>query len=356
MTDYRPAKGFQDAFAPPAPRRGKRERPVLSGGGGARSASPAAKARLARVVTKAPEVMVKITGRTKDAGHLRAHLEYISRNGEIPVETRDGAFVVGRPGVHEFGDGWRNEVEADPRHRANSPYSVNIILSMPPGTDPHLLKDAVRAFAGETFRDRFDYVFAYHDDTRHPHVHLTVRPFGDNHERLNPRKADLEQWRQTFAQKLRDRGVAAEATPRRARGVTLKAQKTPVRKMIEKGTTPNVLRQARIEAGRAAFGRDTDLRPWEAASRARQQEIRSIYLREAKDLAASSSAEDRALGRRLEAFVRSMAQPDSQRLSMAREIREAHERQRLALKAGEGRDRSDGSEKETPGPTKDRGR
>ena len=70
----------------------------------------------------------------------------------------------------------------------------------------------------------------------------------------------------------------------------------------------------------------------------------------------TSSTEDRALGRRLEAFVRSMSQPDSQRLSMAREIREAHERQRLALKAGEGRDRSDGPEKETPGPTKDRGR
>jgi hypothetical protein len=360
MTDFKPTKGFQDAFAPPAPRRGKRERPVLSGGGpkggsGARSASPAAKARLARVVTKAPEVMVKVTSRTKDAGHLRAHLEYISRNGEVPLETRDGSLLLGRGSIHDYGDGWAAEVEADARHRASSPYSVNVMLSMPPGTDPAKVTDAVRAFARETFEDRFEYAFAYHGDTKHPHVHLTVRPVGDDRQRLNPRKADLEQWRQTFAQKLRDRGVAAEATPRRARGVTLKPQKTPIRKMVEKGAAPNVLRQARIEAGRAAFGRDNDLRPWEAASVARQKEIRSIYLREAKDLAASKSPEDQALAKRLEQFVRSMPQPDSQRLSMARELREAYARQQAA-RATEGRGRDEGPQTETPGPTKDRGR
>lgn len=48
-----------------------------------------------------------------------------------------------------------------------------------------------------------------------------MRALGDHGERLNPRKADLEAWRQAFAQALRDRGVEAEATPRRARGVNL---------------------------------------------------------------------------------------------------------------------------------------
>lgn len=363
MSEYDPAKGFQDAFAPAAPKRAKRERPVLSGarrsgGGGARSArsaSAADKARLARVVTKAPEVMVKVTGRTKDAAHLRAHLEYISRNGEVPVETRDGTTVLGRGSIHDLAEGWRDEVETDPRHRANSSYSINLILSMPPGTDPALLRDSVRAFADETFSQNFEYVFAYHDDTRHPHVHLTLRPVGDDRQRLNPRKADLEEWRQTFAQKLRDRGVQAEATPRRARGVTLKAERTPILKMKERGEGPYVERQARIDAARVAFGRDQELKPWEKASQARQKEIRALYLQAAKDLKGSPEPNDQALGQRLQDFVRSMPAPDSQRLALARQVREAFDRQQ-SQRDTTGADRTDDAQPRAPSSGKGRSR
>lgn len=64
----------------------------------------------------------------------------------------------------------------------------------------------------------------------HLPVHLTVRALGDDGRRLNPKKGDLEFWRQGFAQALRDHGVAAEATPGPARGVTRKAERTPLRK------------------------------------------------------------------------------------------------------------------------------
>lgn len=356
MTDFRELKGFQDGFAPSAPRRAKKDQPVLAArkSGRGRNASVSDKARLARVVSKAPEVMVKITGRTKDAGHLRAHLEYISRNGEIAVETRDGLYVAGREGVHDLADEWKRDVASDPRHRANSNYSVNIILSMPPGTDPVLLKDAVRDFARDKFSERFDYVFAYHDDTRHPHVHLTVRATGDQGERLNPRKADLEDWRQTFAQKLRDRGVAAEATPRRARGVTRKAEKTPVRKLKERGVKSTVHHSARLDAGPAAFGRDNRLRAWEEQSLKRQNAIRRAYMEDAKDLATSPEAADKALGRALAEFVKSMPAPESQRLALARELRAEFERQ--AARSVSSPERA-GPDPEAPAtPPKERGR
>ncbi|MDP9108360.1 MAG: hypothetical protein M3N23_04730, partial [Pseudomonadota bacterium] len=48
--------------------------------GGARlPLSNSDKARLHRIAHRAPEVMVKITGRTRGtAGHLKAHLDYIT--------------------------------------------------------------------------------------------------------------------------------------------------------------------------------------------------------------------------------------------------------------------------------------
>src|SRR3546814_6343549 len=48
------------------------------------------RATLARVVRRAPAVLVKVTGRKKGAKHLAAHLDYIGRQGDIPLETRDG--------------------------------------------------------------------------------------------------------------------------------------------------------------------------------------------------------------------------------------------------------------------------
>lgn len=46
--------------------------------------------------------MVKVTGRTRDAAHMRAHLGYISRNGELPLEGPDGALFAGRREVRDL--------------------------------------------------------------------------------------------------------------------------------------------------------------------------------------------------------------------------------------------------------------
>ena len=50
--------------------------------------------------------------------------------------------------------------------------------------------------------------------SRHPHVHLTVKAAGFDGTRLNPRKPDLQRWREGFAEALREHGIDATATSR----------------------------------------------------------------------------------------------------------------------------------------------
>ena len=45
-----------------------------------------------------------------------------------------------------------------------------------------------------------------HDHQANPHVHISVRAESKHGKRLNPRKTDLHRWRETFAEKLRERG------------------------------------------------------------------------------------------------------------------------------------------------------
>jgi hypothetical protein len=352
VSDFRSVRGFDNLWRPPAggrkivPREPLIAAPSKGGRGGE------ARARLARVVQNAPEVMVKITGRTKDGEHLAAHLEYISRKGELDLEQADGALIHGRGAVRELADDWSEVGEGDSRRRANSNMSVSIVLSMPVGTDPDRMKDAVRAFARAEFGDTFPYVFAFHQDAKgeQPHIHLSVRALGVNGERLNPRKADLADWRERFARELRGRGIQAEATPRRARGISQKPERTAVRKARERfertgQNEPRVLREARREAEALARG-GASAQPWDEQMRRRQAQVRATYQAAAKVLAASGDPHDQALAKDVQAFVKSMPPPVSRKVALARQI--VVERQRARTGPETTPDR--------PGPDKGRGR
>jgi len=292
MNDFRRPLGFEEALRPPTDvRRARITHPVLRAPG--RAGDAAAYAQLARIIRGAPEVMVKVTGSTGDGGHLMRHLDYISRNGRLTLEGPDGERLEGQAEIRTFASGWAVEAMLEPGGRRDRPLSRSIVLSMPRGTDPMRLHDAARAFAVEAFGDRFPYVFALHDEGGHPHVHLTVRALGSDGTRLNPRKADLEVWRQRFAQALRHRGVEAEASPRRARGVLHRSEPTPVRKMRERYSA---------RYGRTSISDQADsLRPqapalWEIRQRERQARIRRSLAAEAIALSRSARSEDRALG------------------------------------------------------------
>lgn len=333
MTDFLSSAGFEEALRPPVrPPRARITRPVLGrtqgGGEGSARATPT------RVVRGAPEAMVKITGKTRDAGHLARHLDYISRNGRLSLEGPDGERLAGRAEVRELAGDWAAELAAESSRRRGA-VSMSIVLSMPTGTEAFRVEDASRAFAERVFGECFAWVFVLHDEDRHPHVHLTVRMSGRDGARLNPRKADLQEWREVFAEALRERGVEAEATPRRARGVVLKAERTPVRKARERfeaGTAPmprvlaGALREAAREEG--AVGAD-----WERRALERQRLVRRAYVAEALALKRSLDPVERALGSAVEGFVRGLPRPETRRMRLRDGIMAVRERQGEAVRS-----------------------
>ncbi len=74
-----------------------------------------------------------------------------------------------------------------------------------------------------------------HTDQKHPHVHLVVKAEHETEpgKRLHIKKAMLRQWREQFAQCLREQGVAANATPGHVRGRPKTAKKDPIHQRLK---------------------------------------------------------------------------------------------------------------------------
>lgn len=287
-----------------------------------RRLTPAMRAKLERIVSRVPEVMVKITGRTKVVAHLKSHLAYITRNGELDAETEQGAAMTGRVGLKDLQQRWEDDAGLDDKRRRDGSLSINIILSMPAGTDAVAVKDSARAFAIETFGYNHDYVFVQHLDDKHPHVHLTVQSLGRDGRRLNPRKADLQAWRERFAGELRLRGIAAEATPRRTRGRIRKADRGAVLALRKRKIAPEVDRLAREEVLREVGSGKTTERPWENRIKSRQVAIRQRYLDYAAELQRSGTARDDALARQIRQFIKDMPAVETRRHVLKSELSE----------------------------------
>ncbi len=191
-------------------------------------------AQIARTVRRTPEVMVKVSGGGKTLGAVAAHFKYISRRGELEIETDDGERLQGKEVAKSLVEDWDLDLDAmmDRRNyaerggRSAQPKLVhNIVLSMPAGTPPERLLAASRAFAREEFTLQHRYAMVLHTDQDHPHVHLVVSAHRREGGRLNIHKADLRRWRERFAEQLRVQGLAANATPAQVRGKLSKHQR-----------------------------------------------------------------------------------------------------------------------------------
>ena len=186
------------------------------------------RAKVIRTAQKTAEVMVKISGGGKNMQRIKAHMDYISRHGQIDLEDEKGDIHRGKEGVCDVREAWAKGKIGIPYESEKRKEAFNIVLSMPPGTDRHAVKEAAREFAREQFGNH-QYIFAAHNDEKHPHVHLAVKAVDHDGVRLNPRKGDLYFWREQFAEKLREQGIAANATLRRARGIIQKSEKQVIR-------------------------------------------------------------------------------------------------------------------------------
>ncbi|MCC5617916.1 hypothetical protein LC605_23090 [Nostoc sp. CHAB 5836] len=168
------------------------------------------------VALRAPQVMVKVTGGGRGMKAIASHFRYISKAGRLELEDDMGMKISGRDAVRELAEQWRYG-GARIREEGLRREAINVMLSMPWGTDPLCVQRAAREFAQIEFRDH-RYVMVLHDHQANPHVHLSVRVESRFGHRLNPRKSDLRRWRELFAERLRGWGVDAGASSRGTRG------------------------------------------------------------------------------------------------------------------------------------------
>jgi hypothetical protein len=240
------------------------------------------------VVRRAPQVMVKVTGGGRGMKAIAAHFRYISKNGRLEIEDERGETMRGKESLRELADDWRygGSLIEDVSDRREA---FNIMLSMPRGTDPLTVQWAAREFAKVELADH-KYVMVLHDHQANPHVHISVRAESKHGRRLNPRKTDLHRWRETFAGKLRERGVEAEATRQATRGNSRNHDPLWRIKAREDGRLRTTLAVVKVDQ-RSNATRAEAVEAWTQVGRA---------------LSASGDPADRGLARSIARFVADM--------------------------------------------------
>jgi hypothetical protein len=291
------------------------------GGGNQTATSRRAISTIDRTARRAPEVMVRITGRQHGGGHVLANFAYISRLGhggekELALYTSDGDIIRDGREMQELAQDW-HEWEMGDEARRKGATSLSMILSMPSGTDPDRLKAAALDFAREEFANR-SWVASLHVDRDHPHVHVTFARRDHDGRRFHPDRDDLFRFRQRFAQKLRDRGIEANATPAKARGIDPKHEHIAARKVRAKGGVPRLDKSRNERAQRLRETGRAD--PVRALLERRQATVRDAYERSIAELRASPSIVNQTVANSLQRFVDGMAAPEPNSLRAARTI------------------------------------
>jgi hypothetical protein len=267
--------------------------PKLSPGAASRRAAAIRQRIEATVVRRAPPVMVKVTGGGRCMKAIAAHFRYISKNGRLDIEDERGQTQRGKAGLYDLAEDWRfgGTLIDDVAEPGQWREAFNIMLSMPRGTDPLSVQWAAREFAKTELADH-KYVMVLHDHQANPHVHISVRAESKHGKRLNPRKADLHRWRETFAERLRQRGIDAEATRQATRGVGRHYPELWQVKAREDGRLLKTPAKARRGA----------------ASKASREAAKNTWRELANILATTGNESDQQLARSIEAFASDMTQ------------------------------------------------
>jgi hypothetical protein len=256
-----------------------------------------------------PQVMVKITGSSSDMKGLMRSAEYISRSGkykkkgedELELENEVGdifrgvqgremlrrEWTMGGPAIPEIASAAAVIDGTDPK---KAPRQVLKIIYSMPSVDREAVTAAAKAAIKETFA-KHQWVVAHHNDTANQHTHVIVKMVDLDGKRMNPRKADLEVWRKTFAKHLNLRGVEATASRRRVRLKRSKGESMAVREMRKRDIVPEREKTAQPQAA--------------AVQRAQENEARMLnaYTGIAQAMRSSAAQSDRDLGQALQSTL-----------------------------------------------------
>jgi hypothetical protein len=197
---------------------------------------------------------VRILGAAVSEKSGRYFLEKFLR-AERAVTTSEGDTVKGGSSVKERVDrvwqAWSSHIRTvEPRN------GFHVIFSARAGTDAEAMKRAVWDFLSEQVAGH-RWITAHHPDTGHVHVHVMISARDDVGKALRLTKPELYEWRERFAAKAREHGIAMVAT-RRADVAATRAYSQAQAGAYERGRTdPRYLKtptvNKRVERKRAGL-------------------------------------------------------------------------------------------------------
>jgi hypothetical protein len=270
--------------------------------------------------------MVKVlTHGGQDLKSVQRHLAYLNRKGELDIETDEGERLAGKGVEKELLEDWDLDLEEDRRRvdlgplKDRSPPKLvhKILFSMPAGTPPKKVLEAVKDFAREEFALQHRYAMVMHTDEPHPHVHMVVKAVSKHGVRLNIRKATLREWRKEFARHLRAHGVEANATERAVRGNRLPAKRDGIYRAEQRGESRRTRTRAETVARELLKG-DLRVEPGKALLLETRKEVQRGWQAVGDVLIAQGQRE---LAHDVGRFAAEMPPPKTERELIAEDLR-----------------------------------
>ena len=242
MTDERDDELLRDQ---PHGRKGRFGRLIGSGGkqyrrpGGGR----AALARSLRIAQRRPQAVLKITGYGHGGAKILAHIHYVQRHGKLTLEDENGEQIDDPRELRRRVKLWTEQAGAtmgEPGTEVTRKRRVtaHFILDAGKDADREALRKSVQEFLAKRFgKDGHEYLFARHDDTRQPHVHVVLNMMDGQGRRLHTSVAEVQRWREQFAEFARSNGIEVDASrawergkaPTRSRGLMKYGAPRPTR-------------------------------------------------------------------------------------------------------------------------------
>ena len=162
------------------------------------------------------EVVIKITGNSKNFQHWKAHLDYVTRKGELEIVADKDTKYQGLEDNKAFSKFFNNSGSAIPNDHENLKEKrevLNFVFSMKEqNTTP---KDKLMEAVIKSVKEKYPNnpaCFSFHGDTDNPHIHCDLKIQSLDGKRIDVKIADLQKLRKDYAKNLRDLGIEAYAT------------------------------------------------------------------------------------------------------------------------------------------------
>lgn len=164
------------------------------------------------------EAVIKISGNSKNLDSFKRHIEYITRDYELPLYDDEGNIYESKDEIKEYIELYNIDgaiPEYENTNKRERREVLNFIFSMKEHhtTPKDKLMEAVIKSVKEKYPDN-PACFSFHGDTDNPHIHCDLKIQDINGKRIDVKIADLHKLRQDYAKNLRDLGIEAYATRR----------------------------------------------------------------------------------------------------------------------------------------------